>query len=94
MKRKTSLFILLAGAVLLQACLKNEDVDPGQKNRDNDAQIQQYITDNGLNARWTESGLYYSKTLEKPDTARMGTTGSQVYVYYKGSRLSDGFVFD
>ncbi len=94
MKRKTSLFILLAGAVLLQACFNNDDINPEKKDRENDQQIATYITSNSLDGDTTSTGLYYSVITalpnnRKPDTAKK----EQVYVNYKGSTLANDRVY-
>ena len=57
---------------------------------DNDI-IQQYISDNNLNAESTESGLYY--VIDVPGTGENPTVSSNVTVAYTGS-LTDGSIFD
>ena len=57
---------------------------------DNDI-IQQYISDNNLNAESTESGLYY--VIDLPGTGENPTVSSNVTVAYTGS-LTDGSIFD
>jgi FKBP-type peptidyl-prolyl cis-trans isomerase FkpA len=57
---------------------------------DNDI-IQQYISDNNLNAESTESGLYY--VIDVPGTGENPTISSNVTVAYTGS-LTDGSIFD
>lgn len=89
MKRKINLLILLAGAAL-QACFNNDDADLGKKDRENDQEIQEYITANNLSDRIqsTDKGLYYYKTLDSSQN-RAPKTGEQVFVHYTGRLLRD-----
>ena len=48
----------------------------------NDAEIVKYIADNQLNAKKTESGLYY--VIDEPGTGKQPTATSNVTVAYKG----------
>ncbi len=58
---------------------------------DNEADILTYINDNNLNAKRTDSGLYY--VINKEGTGQKPTSNSSVTVVYKGYFL-DGTVFD
>ncbi len=70
----------------LPACVTSLDVDI-----DNEAEIQQYIEDNGLHTQVTESGLHYVITQEGDGT--FPSSDDVVTVNYKGY-YTDGFSFD
>ncbi len=93
MNIKTLLFSLLA-VVLLSACNKDEDpvaVNPDQL-ADDIVLIENYLTENGLTAQRTESGLHYIIEEEGTGT-EFPTSTSDVIIYYKGY-LMDGSTFD
>lgn len=54
-------------------------------------QIEEYASENGLNAQKTESGLYY--VIESEGTGDAVSPGDQMYVNYAGYLL-DGTLFD
>ncbi|MEM7039151.1 MAG: peptidylprolyl isomerase, partial [Bacteroidota bacterium] len=85
MKRWT--FLMLACLLAFAAC-KKEEVDQRQVDED---LIQQYITDNGLNATATGSGLYV--VISDSGTGGFPDIQSTVETYYEG-RLLDGSIFD
>ncbi len=83
MKYLTFLSILI---ILISACKKEES----QADKD-DAIIQQYLSDNNIEATKDASGLYYVITEE--GTGDHPDINSEVTVRYKGY-LTDGTVFD
>ncbi len=93
MNIKTLLFSLLA-VVLLSACNKDDDpleINPDQL-ADDIAIIEAYLTENGLTAERTDSGLHY--IIDELGTGdNFPTSTSDVLIYYKGYTL-DGTVFD
>ena len=58
---------------------------------DNDLEIQEYITANDLDAKRTDSGLYY--VINNQGTGKQPSGSSTVKVAYKGY-FTDGKVFD
>jgi len=91
-KIKIHIFIFSALA-FLNAC--NTFTEPTKEEialQDNEAQIQQYVTDNGLTPTKTTSGLYYVITNSKPDNS-LPTQGDLVTVRYQG-KLLNGQVYD
>ena len=85
MKKIVSITLVVSLLFLINNCKK---VD--YEVVDNDI-IQQYISDNNLNAESTESGLYY--VIDLPGTGENPTVSSNVTVAYTGS-LTDGSIFD
>lgn len=83
---------VLLGIVLLSsnACKKEEDKSNEQAAIDK-ALIEEYISDNQLNAQSTSSGLYY--VINKAGSADHPTAYSTITVAYKGYLLN-GDVFD
>lgn len=81
------LLIFIAGLLGIQAC--SDDDNP---QLDTDIMlIEQYLSDNGLTAERTPSGLHYIITREGDGT--QPTVNSTVKIRYKGYFL-DGIVFD
>lgn len=76
----------LAISVLAFSCKKNQKEAEKQEEA-----IKAYISDNGLNATPTGSGLYY--VIESQGTGQSCNSNSNVKVAYKGYFL-DGEVFD
>lgn len=68
--------------------MQNEQMEQMKKD---DALLQKYIQDKGLNAKKTESGLYY--VIEKEGTGEQAVPGKTVSVHYTGTLL-DGTKFD
>ncbi len=81
-------FLFLLIATLAWSC--NDD-DPGDQFQDDLQLIENYLSDNNLQAEEHPSGLYYS--IEEPGGADKPTFTSAVKVYYQG-RFLDGTVFD
>lgn len=79
------LFIL---AITFSACKKKDTEKQAEKDEEI---IQQYISDHGLNATATGSGLHV--VIENPGTGLACTSNSNVRVAYKGYYTS-GSVFD
>lgn len=85
---KNFLFISLA-LLAIAACSKDDDGDA--RHNEELMIIDQYITDNGLDAESTESGLHY--VITKEGNGEHPFIESLVDVRYKGYFL-DGTVFD
>lgn len=66
-----------------------ETITPAVSN--NEAEIVKYIADNHLNAKRSESGLYY--VIEEEGTGKQPTAASEVTVAYKGY-FTNKTVFD
>lgn len=83
-------FILAIFALTLitVSCKKDKEEDQAKKD---DEIIQKYISDNGLNAVATGSGLYY--VIENQGTGDSCNSSSTVKVSYKGY-FTSGAVFD
>jgi FKBP-type peptidyl-prolyl cis-trans isomerase FkpA len=77
---KYSFLILLT--VLFISCKKKEKEETVIPKIDNKTEILKYIADNHLNAKQTESGLYY--VIEEEGTGKQPTAASEVTVAYKG----------
>jgi FKBP-type peptidyl-prolyl cis-trans isomerase len=56
---KKIVFILSLG-VLMSSCKLNTETDANTKDKENDAEIQKYITDNKLSYKSTVDGMYYN----------------------------------
>jgi FKBP-type peptidyl-prolyl cis-trans isomerase FkpA len=85
---KIYFFILLSFALLFSTCKKKDKRSQSEK----DAEIiQKYISDNGLTATYSGSGLYY--VISKQGTGVNPNASSQVTVKYDGF-LVNGNVFD
>lgn len=80
------LFLLMIVFTVVSACKKKET----QAEKDEKI-IQQYISDNNLNATATGSGLYY--VINEPGTGAACNAFSDVKVSYTGY-LTNGSVFD
>ncbi|WP_348824952.1 FKBP-type peptidyl-prolyl cis-trans isomerase [Flavobacterium aestuarii] len=80
--------ILALAAVLFMSCndkKKEETITPETTTNavsNNEAEIKKYIADNHLNAKRSESGLYY--VIEEEGTGKQPTADSEVTVAYKG----------
>ncbi|MDG1237982.1 MAG: FKBP-type peptidyl-prolyl cis-trans isomerase [Flavobacteriales bacterium] len=72
--------------MLLTSCKKPIDYDQIDEDL-----IQQYITDNSLDAQPTGSGLYY--VIDNPGNGSTADINSTVTVAYVG-KLTDGTIFD
>ena len=80
------MFLLVIGAMAFSSC--GEDEGDGLSNEE---QIEKYLSDNGLRAEKTASGLYY--IIDVPGGAEKPRSNSVVQVGYKGYLLN-GDVFD
>lgn len=84
---KNRLLILLCSIIMLMiSCKKPVDYDQIDEDL-----IQQYITDNSLDAQPTGSGLYY--VVDNPGNGSSPNINSTVTVAYVG-KLTDGTIFD
>lgn len=84
---KNRLLILLCPIIMLMiSCKKPVDYDQIDEDL-----IQQYITDNSLDAQPTGSGLYY--VIDNPGNGSSANINSTVTVAYIG-KLTDGTIFD
>lgn len=79
----------IVSVLFLTACSKSLS-DEEQFDKDIEL-IKEYIAENGLDAKSTDSGLYY--TIDKIGTGNFPNANSDVRVRYKGFFL-DGGVFD
>lgn len=91
-------FLLAVGTALtltagIVACQKNT-VDPTSTNySQNDADIQAYVTQNGLKGTLSNSGLYYVITKSNP-TGKLAQVGDQVAFTYQFTNLKTGAIVD
>jgi FKBP-type peptidyl-prolyl cis-trans isomerase len=69
----------------------DQDAQAARQNGVDDALIQNYLKKNGINAKRTASGLYY--TIAKPGAGAALTTGNQITMKYTGRTL-EGTTFD
>lgn len=83
--KKIILLVLISSLIFLSNCEKESQFDKDI------ALIEQYISDNGLNAQSTESGLHY--VIEELGTGSFPQPNSNVRVHYEGFLL-DGTKFD
>ena len=81
--------VFIFGLCTLASCSNDDEGD--SRHADEITEIQQYLTDNGLTALNTESGLHYIITRE--GSGAHPTISDEVTVSYKGYLL-DGSVFD
>lgn len=90
MKMYHLLLLIFSVSLLATSCSKDE-FDPTKQLEKDLAQINQYLTDKGLSAKSTASGLHY--IIETEGTGGHPDLSSTVDVEYKGYLL-DGSVFD
>jgi FKBP-type peptidyl-prolyl cis-trans isomerase FkpA len=81
-------YLFLFFSILLFVSCASEDTN---REFDTEADITKYIADNNLNAKRTNSGLYY--VINKQGSGSKPTSSSSVTVAYKGYFLN-GKVFD
>ncbi len=85
-------YLGLAFLPLLAGCFANDVDEIEESRRLNDAQIQEYISTQGLNATGTESGLFYQITNPNP-TGQAIENGDSVRVHFV-NRLLSGTIVD
>jgi FKBP-type peptidyl-prolyl cis-trans isomerase FkpA len=78
------LVLALFATLFLGSCSEDQLLE-------DEAKIQEYLTDNNLTAEKSEDGVYYIITRE--GNGKSATVDSEVTVHYKGYRLN-GDVFD
>ena len=78
-------------AVLFMSCSNNDSKNQVDYTAQNEADIKAYVTANNLNAKRTDTGLYY--VVNDAGTGKQPTANSTVTVVYKGY-YTDKKVFD
>jgi FKBP-type peptidyl-prolyl cis-trans isomerase FkpA len=86
--RKIQFLTLLIVSISVISCGKKK---AREKAEENDAQIVQYLSDNGISATKTDSGLYY--VIDSTTNGQYPVSTDNVTVAYKGYYI-DGTVFD
>jgi FKBP-type peptidyl-prolyl cis-trans isomerase FkpA len=89
--------VLLAGLfiVAMTACKKDEVYDPNPQFVKDTTAIRAYLTAHNLVAtRDSSTGIYYNIITPGNGIDRVKNFGTTVDVFYKGSLMSDGSVFD
>src|SRR5690554_1741378 len=90
--KKVILFAALAILALFVSCDKNgEKLSPKEQLEKDIKEIKEYISDKGLDAKETNSGLHY--VINKEGTRNYPYANDNVTVRYKGYTI-DGKVFD
>src|SRR6187431_403167 len=69
-------------AVLFMSCSKSDSKPPKDYSAQNESEIKSYIAENQLDAKRTDSGLYY--VINEEGTGKRPTAASNVTVSYKG----------
>jgi FKBP-type peptidyl-prolyl cis-trans isomerase FkpA len=69
-------------AILFMSCSNDDSKPPVDYSAQNEAEIKAYITNNKLDAKRTDSGLYY--VINEEGTGKRPTATSNVTVAYKG----------
>ena len=82
--------LALSGAFL--SCQQTEEAFQDRKTRENKAEIRQYMSNKGIKADSTKSGLFYSVQNIKPNGAKP-QIGDEITIRYVAQRL-DGVVID
>ena len=90
---KKILFLLLISVFVLGACNKDDNASTTAADQliADIEEIQDYLTENGLSAQFTSSGIYY--IIEEEGNDVYPTLASTVNVQYVG-KLLNGNVFD
>ena len=73
-------------------CQQTEEAFQDRKTRENKAEIRQYVSNKGIKADSTKSGLFYSIQTTKPNGSKP-QIGDEITVQYVAQRL-DGVVID
>ncbi|AQG81864.1 FKBP-type peptidyl-prolyl cis-trans isomerase [Spirosoma montaniterrae] len=85
-------YSLLAVSALLASCQEQGEALIDRKRRENEADIQAYITANNISATNLENGIYFFPTKTVPN-AQAPATGDEVRYHYIARRL-DGVIVD
>ncbi len=85
-------YFLLASSLLLGSCQQPGEALTDRKKRENEAEIEQYIAQNNLNATKTAEGIYFIQTKTVPD-GQAPKDGDEVRYHYIARRL-DGLIVD
>ncbi len=86
------LAIPLTVSALLTGCEQPGEALTTRKQRENEAEIQAYITQNNINATKTDQGVWFFKTKANP-VGQAPQTGDEVRYHYVARRL-DGVTVD
>lgn len=88
--KKYFLLLIILPFISLLSCDKDDDSYSEQLNKDIEL-IKDYLSENGIEAQYTESGLHY--IIEEQGTGNYPQLSSIVKVKYTG-RLLNGDIFD
>lgn len=83
---------VLAVSAWISACEEPGEALTERKQRENEADIQTYITRNNINATKTDEGIWFFQTKANPN-GQAPNTGDEVRYHYIATRL-DGVVVD
>lgn len=83
--------LFLGSSLLVSSCQQPGEALIDRKQRENEAEIQQYLTQNNLNAEKTEEGIYIIKTKTVPN-GQEPKIGDQVKYHYIARRLDNVIV--
>lgn len=92
MRQRITSFMLLLSLIMLNACL-NLTSKEEERFEEQQATIEKYISDKGLNAQKDASGMYFINTLEGTGKAIRTDSADLVTFNYRGY-LIDGTEFD
>ena len=93
MKRTWKIYgslLALSGAFL--GCQQTEEAFQDRKTRENKAEIRQYVSNRGIKADSTKSGLFYSVQNARPNAVKP-QIGDEITIQYVAQRL-DGVIID
>jgi FKBP-type peptidyl-prolyl cis-trans isomerase len=85
-------YLVVATSLFLGSCTEPGEALTDRKRRENETEIEQYVTQNNLNATKTEEGIYFVQTKTVPD-AQVAKVGDEVRYHYTARRL-DGVIVD
>lgn len=83
---------LLGLVILMTSCLDDSPTEIELDMERDDLALEYYINSNNIDATKTQSGYYYTKTVEKPD-ADLFVSDDYIGVYYEIKSL-DGQLID